>query len=80
MASGDPDFETKAADVIRLYLTPPPWLAAVICVDEKTESKHWTAWIQYFHYPQADWNGTAINQVSRFISLWITCPRPKPNE
>ncbi|MDR4485097.1 MAG: IS630 family transposase [Nitrospirales bacterium] len=31
----DPDFETKAADVIGLYLNPPQH-AAVFCVDEKT--------------------------------------------
>lgn len=35
MASDDPDFETKAADVIGLYLDPPQH-AAVFCVDEKT--------------------------------------------
>ena len=35
MASNDPDFETKAADVIGLYLDPPRH-AAVFCVDEKT--------------------------------------------
>ena len=35
MASNDPEFETKAADVIGLYLNPPQH-AAVFCVDEKT--------------------------------------------
>jgi transposase len=35
MVSNDPDFETKAADVIALYLNPPTH-AAVFCVDEKT--------------------------------------------
>src|SRR4029077_402865 len=35
MASDDPDFETKAADRIGLYLKPPAH-AAVFCVDEKT--------------------------------------------
>ena len=35
MASNDPDFETKAADIIGLYLEPPQH-AAVFCVDEKT--------------------------------------------
>ena len=35
MASNDPDFETKAADMIGLYLNPPQH-AAVFCVDEKT--------------------------------------------
>src|SRR5246127_5372651 len=35
MASNDPDFETKAADIIGLYLNSPAH-AAVFCVDEKT--------------------------------------------
>ena len=35
LASNDPEFETKAADVIGLYLNPPAH-AAVFCVDEKT--------------------------------------------
>jgi transposase len=35
MASDDPDFESKAADIIALYLNPPRH-AAVFCVDEKT--------------------------------------------
>lgn len=35
MASDDPDFERKAADIIGLYLHPPQH-AAVFCVDEKS--------------------------------------------
>lgn len=35
MRSTDPDFETKAADVIALYLDPPQH-AVVFCVHEKT--------------------------------------------
>lgn len=35
MASNDPEFEEKAADIIGLYLEPPQH-AAVFCVDEKT--------------------------------------------
>lgn len=35
MASNDPNFEAKAADIIALYLDPPQH-AAVFCVDEKT--------------------------------------------
>ena len=34
LASDDPDFERKAADIIGLYLNPPQH-AAVFCVDEK---------------------------------------------
>src|SRR3990170_688061 len=35
MASNDPELETKAAEIIGLYLHPPQH-AAVFCVDEKT--------------------------------------------
>jgi transposase len=35
MASDDPDFERKAADIIGLYLNPPRH-AAVFCLDEKS--------------------------------------------
>ena len=35
MSSNDPDFESKAAAIIGLYLNPPAH-AAVFCVDEKT--------------------------------------------
>src|ERR1700694_4471671 len=35
MARNDPDFESKAADIIGLYLHPPQH-AAVFCLDEKT--------------------------------------------
>ena len=35
MSTKDPDFETKAAEIIGLYLHPPQH-AAVFCVDEKT--------------------------------------------
>lgn len=35
MASNDPNFESKAAEIIGLYLHPPQH-AAVFCVDEKT--------------------------------------------
>jgi transposase len=35
LASNDPQFEEKAADIIGLYLNPPQH-AAVFCVDEKT--------------------------------------------
>lgn len=34
-ASPDPDFETKAADILGLYLEPPQH-AVVFCIDEKT--------------------------------------------
>ena len=36
MASDDPEFEAKAADILALYLNPPQH-AAVFCVDEKSD-------------------------------------------
>ena len=38
MASDDPQFEQKAADIIGLYMKPPQH-AAVFCVDEKTANQ-----------------------------------------
>ena len=38
MRSADPEFETKAADMIGLYLDPPQH-AVVFCIDEKTAMK-----------------------------------------
>src|SRR6266581_1450693 len=38
LASDDPEFESKAADIIGLYLRPPQH-AAVFCVDEKTATQ-----------------------------------------
>ena len=35
MASADPDFEGKAADILGLYLNPPQH-ATLFCADEKT--------------------------------------------
>jgi hypothetical protein len=57
MASDDPDFETKAADVIGLYLAPPQH-AAVFCVDEKTAI---TALIRCFLYLRDGGSGTGLN-------------------
>jgi len=45
MASDDPEFESKAADIIGLYLKPPQH-AAVFCVDERPPFKPWTGSIR----------------------------------
>ena len=42
LASDDPEFENKAADIIGLYLRPPQH-AAVFCVVRKPPSKPWIA-------------------------------------
>lgn len=64
MASDDPDFETKAADVIGLYLNPPQH-AAAFCVDEKTAIQDWTAWIPFFRSRREESSGTATS-----TSVW----------
>ena len=60
MASDDPDFETKAADVIGLYLAPPQH-AAVFCVDEKTAIQALDRSIRCFRCRPDGWNGMALN-------------------
>jgi transposase len=40
--STDPELEAKIRDVVGLYLDPPA-KAVVVCIDEKTRSKPWTA-------------------------------------
>ena len=45
MASDDPEFESKAADIIGLYLNPPQH-AAVFCVDEKSAIQALDRWIR----------------------------------
>jgi len=58
MASDDPEFTTKAADVIGLYLKPPQH-AAVFCVDEKTAIQALIVWTRSCRFRQdGGWRGT----------------------
>jgi hypothetical protein len=43
MASNDPQFEEKAADITGLYMNPPQ-RAALFCVDEKSAIQGWIVW------------------------------------
>ena len=72
LASDDPDFETKAADVIGLYLAPPQH-AAVFWVDEKTAIKRWIVWIRCFLCHRADWSATVSNTAG--MALCPCMPR-----
>ena len=60
MASNDPEFEAKAADVIGLYVHPPQH-AAVFCVDEKSAIQLWTAWIRSCRFRPVGPNVTALS-------------------
>ena len=60
MASDDPDFETKAADVIGLYLTPPQH-AAVFAWMKRPRFRRWTASIRCSRCRPDDSSGTALN-------------------
>ena len=52
LASNDPEFESKAADIIGLYLNPPQH-AAVFCVDERRRSRRWTGWTRFYRCRRA---------------------------
>ena len=60
MASDDPDFESKAADIIGLYLNPPRH-AAIFCVDEKTAIQALDRLIQCCPCRQDEPNATDSN-------------------
>jgi len=59
MASNDPDFETKAADIIGLYLNPPAH-AAVSASMKKRPSRPWIAKIWCCRSRWGEPNGTAL--------------------
>ena len=77
MASEDPDFERKAADVIGLYLNPPQH-AAVFCVDEKTAIQALIVWTRCCRCllvaPSA--TGSSIIAMARYRSTLRSTPRP----
>src|SRR6266403_2049911 len=73
MASNDPDFETKAADIIGLYLNPPAH-AAVFCVDEKTAIQPWIARIRCCRSPRDVPNDTALSTTGM-----APCPCTPPS-
>src|SRR5215467_11167609 len=62
MASNDPEFEQKAADIIGLYMQPPQH-AAVFCVDEKTAIQAWIVWTRCYRFPDAP-SVTASNIIA----------------
>ena len=63
MASNDPLFEEKAADIIGLYLNPPQH-AALFCVDEKTAIQARTGSIRCCRCPPAASSGTVLNTIA----------------
>ena len=77
MASDDPDFEAKAADIIGLYLSPPQH-AAVFCVDEKTAIRRWIDSIRCCRFRRAAPSAMDLNTTGtepcRCMRRWT--PRP----
>ncbi len=63
MASDDPDFEKKAADIIGLYLNPPQH-AALFCVDEKTAIQALDRLDPVLPLSPDAPNGTALNTIA----------------
>jgi hypothetical protein len=72
MASNDPDFETKAADIIGLYLEPPQH-AAVFCVDDKTAIQALDRLVRCFRSRRGEPSGTAPNTTGM-----ERCPYMRP--
>ena len=60
MASNDPHFEEKAADIIGLYMNPPQH-AAVFCVDEKTAIQALDRSIRFCPFHRGGPNGMALS-------------------
>src|SRR5439155_16713745 len=58
MASDDPDFETKAADIIGLYMNPPRHAAVVFVWMKRRQFKLWIVWTPSFLFLQVEPNGT----------------------
>ena len=72
MASNDPDFEKKAADIIGLYLNPPAH-AAVFNVDEKTSIQALDRKDPVLPLSQDAPNGTVLNT---FVTAPCRCTLP----
>ena len=62
MASNDPDFEKKAADIIGLYMKPPQH-AAVFAWMRRRRFKRWIGSTRCSPYPPAALNDTALNII-----------------
>jgi hypothetical protein len=89
VASDDPDFELKAADVIGLYVKPPQH-AAVFCVDEKTAIQALDRLDPVCHYRPGGWSATALNTIATapfrctprltraMVRWWAKPPRATP--
>ena len=75
MASNDPQFEAKAADIIGLYLNPPQH-AAVFCVDEKQRFRRWIVKTRCCRSPRAEPSVTALSTtvMARFRFLPLSTP------
>ena len=76
MASNDPNFETKAADIIGLYLHPPQH-AAVFVLMRRLRSKPWIEKIRYFHSRRAALNvmDLSITAMEPFRSMRRSIPK-----
>jgi hypothetical protein len=74
MASNNPDFESKPADIIGLYLHPPQH-AAVFCLDEKTAIQALDRLDPVLPLSPGERNGMASNTTAtarfRCMRLWM---------
>ena len=84
MASKDPDFEAKAADIIGLYLNPPQH-AAIFCVDQKSAIQALDRLITYMKSKPGVWFAT-LEQVAEYVKAQqskqylLTSPLSEPRD
>lgn len=79
MASNDPDFETKAADTIGLYLNPPSMLPCAVSM-RRQRSRSCTGWIRCCHCRQAAPTAMASNTTSTAHSRCMPRWTPRPGK
>ena len=63
MASDDPEFEEKAADVLTLYMEPPQH-AAFLCVVKRPRFRRWTGWTRSFRFRRAERKNMGSNTAA----------------
>ena len=77
LASDDPDFERKAADIIGLYLNRRNTLPYSLSM-KRPPFRLWTVWIPFCRFPQDAPSVTASSTIGmeRFLSMLRWTPRP----
>jgi hypothetical protein len=63
MASNDPEFEAKAADIIGLYMESATTRSRILCGRKDRDFRRWTDWTRCCRCRQAAPSGTGLNII-----------------